>query len=518
MSYSLSIPERLNLYLERRRWLLLALITVLYFAGTLAVASSRPLWFDEIFTAYLARLGSTTQLWSALAEATDVTPPLFNLITRTSVLVFGPTELALRLPAVAGFWLMGLCIFVFVRKRASILYAAAALLIPICIEAGVYASEARPYGLVLGGCGLALACWQAAADGSRRWAAIPGLALALAFTTSCHYYGALFLFPLAAGEFVRTLERRKVDWMIWSAFCAVPLTLLGHLSWIRLAMTYSGGAWSMGGLGSLSATYSVILGSYAPVAFAGVALTAGMMISSRAKGLPVFTTTTSWETTAIAATIALPLLVLVVSRVTNGIFAYRYALPAVIGCAVAIAVVPLRTRHQTAALGLGYFAVFSISFVGLETWHMRHYFRSNEPSKAAQLTRVLQGSPQAVAIADAHQYLQLAYYAPQELRSRLYFVASPQEARRLMHFDDDDRSLLLLRHWAPLNVSEYEPFLRKNLTFGLYGRPTEGWLLAKCLEEQVPVTADKLIGENMLMLVNSKSPLAGNLALGRDDN
>ncbi len=508
MPDSLSIPEKLTAYLERQRWLLLIFVSVLYFAGTLTVAAVRPLWYDEIFTAYLAKLGSTTQLWAALSAATDVTPPLFNLITRASASLFGPTEVALRLPGMIGFWVMSLCIFAFVYKRSSILYAGAALLIPICMEAGVYASEARPYGLVLGGCGIALICWQAAADGRRRVLAIAGLALSLAATTSIHYYGALFVFPLALGEGVRTFQRRRIDWPVCAALLAAPIALLLHQHWIRIAMTYSGGEWSAVRLGALTSTYSVILGNYTPVAFAGIILALGMMLMNRRKGYPISPAAPAWELAAIAGMVLLPVLVIVVAFLTNGIFAVRYALPAVIGFAVAIAVVPLRTNRQTASLGLAYFVVFAGAFIALEAWHVRHFFVSHEPSKAVRMARVLEGYQQRIAIADPHQYLELAYYAPVELRSRLYYVASPQNARRLIHFDDDDRSLLLLRNWAPLNVAEYEPFLRENSRFVLYGRPTEGWLLPKCLEEQVHIQAEKLVGESMLLLVNGRTSLA----------
>ena len=94
------------------------------------------------------------------------------------------------------------------------------------------------------------------------------------------------------------------------------------------------------------------------------------------------------------------------------------------------------------------------------------------------------------------------------LRSRIYFIASPVNARRLIHFDDDDRSLLLLSKWAPLQVSEYEPFLKENYRFLIYGSPSDGWLLPKFLEEQVSIQAGKRVGENMIMLVNARTPLA----------
>jgi hypothetical protein len=42
------------------------------------------------------------------------------------------------------------------------------MLFPLITNAYPYAYEARPYGLLLGFCGLSLLCWQSAAEGQSR--------------------------------------------------------------------------------------------------------------------------------------------------------------------------------------------------------------------------------------------------------------------------------------------------------------------------------------------------------------
>jgi hypothetical protein len=208
--------------------------------------------------------------------------------------------------------------------------------------------------------------------------------------------------------------------------------------------------------------------------------------------------------------------VMAVAFVTNGIFAYRYALPCVMGFALAIAVIPLRSDRAKAALGMGYFTVFAVIFVGLEGWHLRHFVVDHEPPKAERLAGILADQRQRVVIGDPHQYLELVYYAPAEMRSRLFYIASPAYARRFLSFDDDDRSLLLLRHWAPLQVAEYESFMKENSTFLLYGGPADGWLIPKFRAEQASVPRSRPIGEKMLQLIGAPAVPPVEIPLSED--
>src|SRR5262245_65490298 len=135
------------------------------------------MWNDELFTFYTSRLPKVSDIWGALLTGADQIPPLFHLITRAAFALFGVNSLSVRLPEVLGFWVMSLCLFRFVSKRSSALYGFAAMLVPLITVAYDYAYEARPYGLVLGFCGLALLCWQSAAEGHYRKLPLIGLAV-----------------------------------------------------------------------------------------------------------------------------------------------------------------------------------------------------------------------------------------------------------------------------------------------------------------------------------------------------
>ena len=463
-------------FLEKHRLGFLCSATLVYFAGSGALAWRRPLWFDELFTVHLARLTDVHALWEALRAGVDVTPPLFNLLTRASVAMLGANELGYRFPALFGFWVMCLCLFAFVHRRSSVLHAAAAMLLPICLGAGKYATEARPYGLLLGACGVGLVAWQSAADDRdrSRWAPLV-LALALAAATAIHYYGALFAGPLAAGEFVRWRERRKIDWRVASALAAAPLTLLVHVPLIQVAMSYTGGTWSNANIAALLGSYSTLLGSIlAPVLISGILIRTGIAIQEGhwSSGLR------PWETAATGTLLLLPVVCVVVAKITNGIFTGRYAIATVLGFAIACTLIPLRGSRATRAFVLAACSAVMVYFFAIEIWHSRNFWLAGEGRpEVAQLARLLADKRSWVVIHDPHEYLEMEYYLPKDGRGRLVYVASPEHARRYLSQGDDDRTLLLLRRFVPLHVVDGQTFLGEQQRFQVIGREHDGWLL-----------------------------------------
>ena len=80
----------------------------------------------------------------------------------------------LRLPAIYGMWLMSVCLFLLVSRRADIAHGIVAMLLPLATGAYRYAHEARPYGLMLGCSALALVSWQGAAEEEDRGLSLGG--------------------------------------------------------------------------------------------------------------------------------------------------------------------------------------------------------------------------------------------------------------------------------------------------------------------------------------------------------
>ena len=116
------LVEDLADQIEKRKASFLAAFSILYLAVTALLASQKLLWNDELYTLYISRLSTISDVWSALSTGAEQLPPFFYVITRASLALFGAHELSVRLPEVIGFWVMGVCLFQFVSKRTSAVY------------------------------------------------------------------------------------------------------------------------------------------------------------------------------------------------------------------------------------------------------------------------------------------------------------------------------------------------------------------------------------------------------------
>lgn len=195
-----SIETRLIALLEKRTCSCLILLTAGYFFVTMDRARAKPYRDDELCTYYVAKLPRILDIWSILASGFEQLPPLIHLLIRCCHGVLGDSPISTRLPAMVGFWLMCASLFVFVRRRLPVIYAFTAAVIPCASGVYYYAIEARPYGVVLGACGMALICWQKATMTPRRWGSLVGLTLALAVANGSHYFASLMVLCLALGS------------------------------------------------------------------------------------------------------------------------------------------------------------------------------------------------------------------------------------------------------------------------------------------------------------------------------
>ena len=115
---------------ERYPAIAIVSITLLYLPGAFAASAAKPLWHDELFTWYIAQAPSLGQLWDQ-SRNLDLNPPLVFWLTRLCFHLFGTGALATRLPELAGFLLLLLATFQFVRRRLGVLFGffAASLLL-----------------------------------------------------------------------------------------------------------------------------------------------------------------------------------------------------------------------------------------------------------------------------------------------------------------------------------------------------------------------------------------------------
>jgi 4-amino-4-deoxy-L-arabinose transferase-like glycosyltransferase len=208
------------------------LFTVLYILQVAHAAVTRSFWLDELFTFYIVTMPDWAGMMDLIQRGPDQNPPLFYALTRLVVSVLGESEGAFRLPAMVGYWVLCVTLHLWVRLLGGGQTAAlVAMTTPVFTNVVYYASEARPYGLMLGCFGAALVSYTLGdifaqqPDYSRR--AWLGLGASLSLAMAFHYLALIPIGCLWLMEACRTWRTRQWRWAVWAALC-VPLVVLAY--------------------------------------------------------------------------------------------------------------------------------------------------------------------------------------------------------------------------------------------------------------------------------------------------
>lgn len=476
--------ERFAELLERRTTWFLAGVSLLYLAVTGVLACWKPMWVDELFTFYLARLPSASAVWDAVSGSIAPMPPSFYLLTRLSHRLLGPPHLASRLPEMLGFLLASLCLFRFLHRRTSALYGLVGMLVPWITGAYHYAYEARPYGLVLGFCGLSLVCWQAATEGPPRKLALAGLFAGLAGAVFSHYGAILLLFPLGLGELARSVSGRRMDWPVWLSLAGAGIPFAVFFPLVgRSISAYGSAMWSRPRLGSLPDCYVDLL-SGAALPMAAILSAAALYRWLRAPGPTGCESRHSvaipgHELAATVGLLLLPLAGLLQALLVTGQITARYVIALVLGFAILFAMAAYQSVQGSVTIGS------MILVVLLAAWgaNCRRDYRALRADAGriarfhALAARDQSGLPILIG---GLTFFPLAYYAPAAVSRRLYYLVDPEAARRYTGSDSLDLNIARYREIAPINVVEAGMFLETHRQFLLYSRPDpRAWVLPK---------------------------------------
>jgi len=471
--------------LDRWKVWVLAVFSITYFAITSVLAWHKLLWNDELFTLYIARLPTYADIWSFLASGVEQLPPTFHILARLCVKLFGVNPWALRLPEILGVGVMSLCLFVVVSRRSSAAYGLVAMLLPLVTHVLYYATEARPYGLVLGCAALSLLCWQSVASEHRRVLSLLGLTGSLAAALASHYYAVFILMPLAAGEIARTVVRRRLDPSVWLAFALATLPLWVFLPLIQSGRRVGATFWARPRWFHMVTFYQDLLGLTASggiFLFLGilVLLTTYALVRSSIGAEPKHRATSRipmHEVVAALGYLAVPALAVLLAKVATGAFTNRYALGAVLGLALIIPWGAYLILDGRATLGIALAAVLLSWFVakdGIEpAVNARRALATFQDTLA-----FLRGAAPADAplvIASPHLFLQLSYYAPPPLASRLVYLTDTAASMRYFETDTVELGLQEFRRWTPMSIEDYPSYVREHRRFLLYG-DTGAWV------------------------------------------
>jgi hypothetical protein len=329
----------------------IALVSAVYFADIFFKASRKCYWFDELFTVYLCRLPSFKDTWAAVLHGADFNPPLFYLLTRGSQRLFGSGLIATRLPSTIGVWVFGLCLFLFVARRTSVICGFIAGVFPFFTLAQYYAYEARAHGISLGWCGLALLCWQRNAEGRAKYLWLAGFALSLFGALLTHVYALYLLVPFAIVEFYKLLKGGRPNWGIVAAMALafISVTALIYLPLLRLyrgnlpvtffpSSHYLLQSFLVDAIGP---AIIVLLASLVPFAIEGMQRT---QCSTVVANIPAS------EMLLALGFACIPLVGMIGCKVSHGPFLERYFLSSIAGFAIILGFATSRLRVRSGAV------------------------------------------------------------------------------------------------------------------------------------------------------------------------
>ncbi len=472
----MKILDSLRAWTERREKLLLAAMLIVALARCLWEAD-RQMGFDELFTYYISRLGSFTEILHAVPA--DGNPPLYYLLAHACLRLVSQPELAIRLPSVAAFAVTLLCVYTFVRRRCD---AVSALISTFALSTSFirfFGSEARPYALMLAFTALALVCWQTAVERrAGRFPAIAGMAAAIAGAVASHHYGVFHVgIPLALGEATRLVLRRRFDWPLYAGGMAGAAMLIftlplihqtgqAFLDVVSQSPTFAFKP-SLAGL----ATYSHMVDRWFFAAFVillGLAWFA-LPRTPQLQGPPV---PPHEVAAAIGAASLLPIL-LAVTWTTTGYFKPRYVIGTSIGMAILLGHATYfagRRGRRGAVAALLTMALMTTVWTGARV--VRGIAGTVMPFDV--MTGATTGSLLAtlsddrpLVVGSPSVWMRTWWYAHPDLRKRLHYLLDPAYAARAGN-PLGELSISANRAIVPSPVDSFDTFTREHRSFLLY--------------------------------------------------
>lgn len=305
--------------MNQYRYWLVALIVLAFVAFRAPSVYGRPVWYDELATYYVVRTFSWSSICEALRLTADAQPPTYHFLQIPVLLLLGDDPRNLRWLTLLASCVSMVATFVWLRRTTSAAAAMAGVAMLAGSELGYYATEARPYALLIAAVSLALACRSIA------WRVVW-----LAVAVSLHYYA--FFLPLALA-FTEDSWRRRATYALALSPLAITLPAMQPTHVLALGGLFSAS------LSSLFQTIPALAGG-SLYAVEAVLFIASACLAPRQwrSWFP-----RDWTLWALIATLPLCWLM---GRFVTGIFFSRYAIVSLLGVAGLIAWLMDRLPHR----------------------------------------------------------------------------------------------------------------------------------------------------------------------------
>jgi hypothetical protein len=501
-------------FADHRPATLFALFSAGYFFVVSGLSHNKVLWLDELITLHIAQLGSAKAIWNALAHAADPNPPLTHLAVLGSLRLFGEHEFALRLPAVLGYWIGLLSLFLFLKRRMPAMWALAGVVLSMANAAFDYSYESRSYGIFYGLAMLALLCWSVAVDpyGSqfRRRCALCGMAIALAAGICTNYFAVLAFFPIAGGELIRILQvsvsRPRLEVRIWGALAVAAAPLLAFRGLIQRSIEqFAPHAWNKVSFDQVSDSYLemvevILIPVVVLMGFAVVVWLLSRMCSHCRGGmcprwlanlatghgdrstppLPVH------EAVAVLLLMLYPFLGYLVASIHGGMLSPRFVIPVCLGFAIAGATAGYDAFGHLRHAGILAFALCTAVFLGRTVVVGWDYHEQKQCFYQVLRSLPAASANKPIAVADPLMALPLAHYAPPSIASRIVFPVDFPAIRFFRGEDSPEENLWAGRPLYPLSIVPLADFQR-NVGDYLILASDGNWLVRDLWNHSYPV-------------------------------
>jgi hypothetical protein len=492
---AISLLESASFQIDRfAPYIAAALLVSIYLISTFK-SFYKPLWFDEIFTALISKLPTLSDIVSCTKEVPDGQPVLYYFIVRASIRLFGNDPWGLRVPSTIGYVVFCLSLYLFVSRQTSRIYGLLALLLPGITGCWYYATEGRPYGLVLGATGLAALSWQSVAMNRHRKLALAGLCLSLLFAFSVHYFATLLFVPFAIAELVRSIDRKKLDIPVWAALIAPFSILIFYLPIMQETLKNSGrgvlfparpgwfGSWVRFADSFLGPTLVALIG----LAFLYVVYVCFCQVrdSLPERGGGFSRQLLPYIGIVLPLVWLFPFTGIALGKWVTRQFFPRYVIGSMFGfTALATLIVWFafqRSRNAALIVSLLVGGVFAHS-VAFDLREARH-LRANPP-EITILKRIPEQArfdDMPVVFADVLQFLEFRYYADAAFRRRMYYVTDEESAFRILGYTAPERGISQSPRYFNTQVVEYDRWVKQHPVFYVFGGPD--WLVPRLIHE-----------------------------------
>lgn len=331
---------------------------------------------------------------------------------------------------------------------------------------------------MLGLIALSLVCWQCAAEGKHRVAALSTFVVCMWVATALHYYSTLLLISLFVAEVVRWSRIKKIDVAILAAFAVVPLVLIPHIPLLEAQHRFMRYYHSKASLYAIVDFYKHYALRYSVAFVAPILLCAisGDRVSRASKRHPTRGVIPAHEWALLIAMTVLPVIVVLGSLITIKTFVDRYLVWTAIGFAIMGAALLYRITRGSALAAASVIVLLLVGFAAAEVVAISRASRLRESQPVLDALADAPADVVPIVIADHHAFMELSYYADPKLRSRLVYVASPHLERSYTGIDTGSLLLSALARHTSLHIVTYDNFVKHNSRF-LLAANAQDWLL-----------------------------------------